>query len=338
MSFIGPSNTAARLQLLVLASALALLAFAAVAAGSAARGRSYSQKCIKNLQEIGRLSVLVACADSRMIPHRQSLSGTYRWLGLGSWDWGGANGLCEPYAAPSSPDAWINSLSADTRPYNATAFGFPVPPSANFSGFACPEDAGFFVGGNQPPPYVPPTCGTPSIFEQSVFQATGTSYQGDFLWFSEPFAGATASLRFGSFMRPYELFPKLGETVLFYDSRYSQAVLSTQEAVDAGIMPDIYAPTTIPPWHSPGGFNVLFVDGHVQTIPIHVSGSLLSIVVIDPVTNPYRTWLPRGNDWRWDALPERFVIERRTGNPILAPPTQGLMLPRPPSDLRSGTP
>jgi hypothetical protein len=331
---------ASRLELLVIATTLCMLLLGAAAVATATRGQSMVVACQSNLRRIGQLSVELANQDSRMIPHRQSTSGERWWRGLGAWDWGGADGRCG-YLRSDWHDP-TQSLGAQTRPYSRMLYGVPVPPNADFSVFGCPADTGAarIAPGYEPSFGILSPCSDAEadIIFQSMFQAFGTSFQGDFIWYTgEVIDYPNTGLRYGSFMRPYEWMPNPSELVLFAESRFMQAYLGTQEFAAGGAFPDIPA-TPVAPWHDPAGFNLLLTDGHVINAPVAVAGSLIPLTSFNPNDYPFREAMARGSGWRVDAFPEAFVLERRAGNPLLAPLSQGLMLPRPPEERRGTTP
>ncbi len=87
----------------------------------------------------------------------------------------------------------------------------------------------------------------------------------------------------------------------------------------------------VAPWHASAGFNLLLIDGHVINAPVNVSGSLVPLDSFPVDGYPYRLVMARGSDWRVDSFPEAFIVERRLGNPIVEPLSQGVMLPLPES-------
>lgn len=305
---MSPASSSNRLEILVLITALATAVLTLTLNASQNRRSVRTQSCMDNLRELGQTSVIVAHMDSRMIPHRQSSAGIAGWRGLGGWDWGGADGACGEYRTgwPYSPE---RALGAATRPYNVARFGNVIPPNADFGVFHCPADVGYQPVNSYTPYYFDASpCDQSSadaIFLQSAFTATGTSYQGEVLWI-----GNSTADHFGSFMRPYELFPNAAETVMFADGRFVQAYFSTEETLS--VLPFTGPPTTITPWHGSEGFNQLLVDGHAQSVQVAVSGSMLDALTFDPLVYD-RQYVLRGANWRIDALPEVYISERGAG-------------------------
>jgi len=324
-------NAVTRLELLVLVTALGGLALSAFDGAEVTRGQGQLLTCQAHLRQIGQLSVILANADSRMIAHRQSSSGSSAWNGLGAWDWGGADGQCGEYRTgwPLLPD---RAFGAETRPYNHALFGDTIPPNADFSVFGCPSDVGAAQSLIYEPYYSDPapcTSDEAEIVHTSMYQAFGTSFQGDFIWFPGNLGNDSTGLRYGSFMRPYELVTNPSELLLFAESRFMQAYISTKEFVAEGALGG--DPTSVASWHEPDGFNLLLIDGHVINAPISVSGSLIPLDSFPINDYQYRSVMARGSGWRVDSFPEAFVVERRQGNPLVQPLSQGLMLPLPAS-------
>lgn len=295
----------ARVELLVLLSALAMLVSMAAGPGRALQPANSTDRCTDNLRRIGQASAFVAATDNRGIPHRQSTAGMTSSRGQGSFDWGGSDGVDPQYSPnclPGNP-----CITAQTRPYNA----FLDPAASNV--YRCPADTGAV---NVPHPnYIPEPISLPyNPYLHSVAGASGTSYQGDFIWYSP---SATQAYRMGSFMRPVQLFPVPAETLLFYESRFAQAFLSTTEAVNAGGFPGTW-PTTIESWHRDNKFNALLVDGHVQRIELNMTGSMFDYLSYPADLYPGRSNMYRGPGWRYDAFPEELIIENIQGDPLPA--------------------
>ncbi|MEE8170062.1 MAG: hypothetical protein V3T70_05895, partial [Phycisphaerae bacterium] len=151
-------------------------------------------------------------------------------------------------------------------------------------------------------------------------------YQGDFIWYWDgpgvpPDEPGTA-FRFGSFMRPYHLFPRPDQTLLFYEGRFAQAYLSTEPyANGSGFNLD---PVTVPSWHNADQsiFNALMADGHTQRIRLTKEGPAIDPSTFDPETYPLKRGMIRGPGWRYDAFPEVFIVEGFSGDPM--PQTPGL--------------
>lgn len=264
--------------------------------------------CLNNLRRIGQMSATVASFGAQGVPHLQSTAGELNWIGLGAWDWGGANGT-HPYHGPSTGTCSNYCLTAETRPYNRA-----LNSGEDYEVYHCPSDTGVV----QNPNIQPQNPDGPGDFPTSVFLATGNSYEGDFLWTNQSGGLDPAAVRFGSFMRPYERFPLPAENLLFWDTRLPQQLLSTTEWTSAhsGIA------LSVPAWHAPFGHNALFVDGHAATLQVNVTGS-----VYDPMQYPanfgfVREDILRGPGWRYDAMNDPVILEGFNGIPALTAPPQ----------------
>lgn len=300
-----------RIELLVLAGA-ALLALAALgrATQQSASG-SGRARCFDNLHRIGQAATVVATQDRLSIQHRQSSVGRSNWVGLGAFDWGGADGS-GGYFSPRCVVSAAWCLDAETRPYNAVLAPAPLGPMgqiAAYEVFHCPEDTGAYPTAR----YVP---GSGQSNQQdyliSVFLASGNSYHGDFLWHSGSSGGESVANRTGSFMRPYDATPRLDETILFYDTPFAQAYMSTVES-------SAPSPVQVPSWHGEARHNVLRMDGHADAVEINVSGSMVPIDSFPIDEYPFRSGMFRGPGWRYDAFPEETIVEHYWGNPFTAP-------------------
>jgi len=290
------------LDVLVLITALsALLALGGLPVSGP--GGPSMAACLRNLQVIAQTSALVAASDSRAILHRQSSAGFFGWRGLGRADWGGADGS-DPYYGPNCGFPG-SCLSANTRPYNNY-----LSPMQISKVFHCPADTG---AADIPGNYVPAPSSGPNDYLTSVFQACGNSYHGDFLWF--PGSQSQSSMRAGSFMRPAGLVSNPAETMLFYDTRFAQAYLSTTEAIDfgAGIGQAVFVPS----WHEPTNrHNILLFDGHAAQVELNMTGSMIPMTSFPEDIYSHRNIMYRGTGWRYDAFPEEFVRENVVGDPL----------------------
>jgi len=279
------------------------------------QGAAMSERCKRNLGRLGQLSAMVSMQGRLNILHPESTNGPNAWRGLGAWDWGGADGACGETNStwPTSP----YHLGASTRPFNRFLYGEAVPANADYALFQCPADTGTDPGALYRAEYFDTEpCSAEQAEEvahKSVFLMQGNSYQGDFI--SYPFG--SWSVRFGSFLRPAEMFPAPSEVILFGEHRFMQAILSTTEAVQQGIVSG--TPTRVQSWHSSDGrFNLAHADGHVQSVDVNVTGSLLNP---DSMPSAWRVRL-RGQTWRYDAYPDVELFEAvAVPNPILDAPT-----------------
>lgn len=304
------------IELLVVISIIALLISILLPSLTAARQEGLRLKCVANLKTIGQHASNNSVSDNRGILHAQSVSGKRNWVGLGGWDYGGNDGICGEYRTgwPTLPN---EHLGAATRPYNLSVLGPTMTADTVVKEYQCPSDDGVVENPNYEPNFSDTSnCGTleSEMFRQSMSRAAGTSYQGDFLWYGGSAGGDTVALRFGTFMRAGTKIPSTSETLMFYEGRLAQAMLSAQEAIDAGA-PGV--PLDIPGWHGKlCEFNAVLADGHAQKIRLCRSGDMVDIVASFPaVEYPRRSGMFRGNGWRYDAFKEELVVEKYAGDP-----------------------
>src|SRR5262249_24184010 len=139
------------------------------------------------------------------------------------------------------------AFAAKTRPLSKLCSTGNTLMLDDFSVFHAPADQG-----DAPNPNSGPGSNDAAI---SMAKAYGTSYQGDFLWIP---SGNTGQ-RFGMFMRPLNMVPAPSETTLFYEARFAQAYISTQEFVAGGAFGG--TPTEVPGWYDDKPkFASLFAD------------------------------------------------------------------------------
>ena len=297
------------IELLVVISIIALLISILLPSLTAARQEGIRLKCMANLKSINGSAQNNAVSDNTGILHAQSKSGELGWLGLGAWDFGGNDGACGETRSDYSGTA---PLSAETRPFNIAVSGAEVGAGSKFAEYQCPADQGVAqIAPNYVPSYYSQEgCGVDEAEEalnSSMYRAMGTSYQGDFLRFPGMENGLEVGKRFGSFMNPQSKIKTGSELLLFYESRLGQAILSTQESIDAGTTGDNYVPVDVAGWHGKiGKFNATFADGSGRDVKCTSKGDMLDVVTqVDPNENPYRNGMLRGasTGWRYDNFP-----------------------------------
>ena len=286
------------IELLVVIAIIALLVAILLPALSAAKSEGLRTKCNTNLRSIAQLAVASATDDPRSIIHHQSTGGEVQWLGLGAWDWGGASGTDPDYSENSGPDGF----AAATRPLNKQMFGPALSQNSNFELYRCPGNEGQVAN---------PDYGgdTPDSLE-SMFKYKGNSYQGDFIWYRSGNTG----YRYGSFMRPVNQFTDTGKNLLFYECRFAQAFLTTEEFAPSLNFTPVTSP--IPGSHAKlGDFNVSFADGHAARIKVLPRGTMVNPNSLDANRYPYRDGMARGLEWWYDNFPRPFILEEGVGDP-----------------------
>lgn len=305
------------IELLVVISIIALLISILLPSLTAARQEGLRLRCVANLKVIGQHGTNNAASETRGILHAQSTAGLINWIGLGAWDSGGQDGKCGPHRTGWPTQASI-AMGAPTRPFNRSTGGADITPDFVAKEYQCPADEGTLENPNYAPDFTDPApCNDPvdiDSWQQSMFRAFGTSYQGDFLWFGISAGGEQAAARLGSFMRPSSIMPNAAEQLLFYEARFAQAWLSAQEWADVngGTALDI------PGWHGKlCEFNAVMCDGHAQKIKLCRQGDMIDIAASFPAADwgSYRNIMARGSGWRVDALRGPAVVERFRGDP-----------------------
>src|SRR5262249_34988773 len=143
------------------------------------------------------------------------------------------------------------------------------------------------------------------------------SYQGDFIWYegppqmnddTPPTRQPTAK-RSGSFICPTSKMKSASELLLFYETRFCQAYLATQETADMDPFQGNPAITVldIPGWHGKlGEYSVSFCDGSARRIKLLSKGFQIDAVrEFNPGTWPYfnSMWRGNGTNWRYDNFP-----------------------------------
>ncbi|MFO0973220.1 MAG: prepilin-type N-terminal cleavage/methylation domain-containing protein [Phycisphaerae bacterium] len=309
------------IELLVVISIIALLISILLPSLTAARQEGIRLKCAANIKSISQAAATNQVSTRTGILHQQALSGDYNWRGLGAWDYGGSEGICGEQrsdwpVSPGQAPAGTN-LGVVNRAYNIQQSGLQLGPGQVFKEYACPSDQGAVENPNYEPQFYNPnpcSLGTvEDVIRRSMYEGFGNSYQGDFVWFGGPtLQGQPTGLRFGSFMRPSSTINNSSELTLFYEHRFAQAFLSTQEWIDAGASSGggggTDVPLDIPGWHGKlAEFNVGFCDGTVRKVQLRKKGDAYDVLTLFPPEpaneDPpqyIRNVMARGNGWRID--------------------------------------
>ncbi|MBI5863233.1 MAG: prepilin-type N-terminal cleavage/methylation domain-containing protein [Planctomycetes bacterium] len=174
------------------------------------------------------------------------------------------------------------------------------------------------------------TAGYPtgqSMYMESVFKATGNSYMGDsFVLKDHNLDGSGgAYMRPGGYNRRAESFSDAGRNLLFWESRFIQAMLNTSEIATAGLAPSggqYWAtrpgmrPQDIVGHHGQiGKFNATFADGHAGIIACRSQGDMQKPSDFrDGRTRFWRVYW-RGLGWKYDNLPGTKHYQREWFNP-----------------------
>jgi len=300
------------IELLVAISTITALLGILLPSLSAARNQAQSTKCASNLRQIAAIAISVGVDDPRGIIHRQSTNGAFDHVGLGKFDFGGADGY-----DPDDPQNIYNEqapgfhLGAVTRPNNIAEFGSALSTRSDFSHYRCPGNEGAFKSANQNET----TWGaeTPTRIE-SMFKAVGTSYVGDALPIAPDGPNTEPAYRIGAFMRPSSRIPDTSILVLFAEFRLAQAGAHSQEFIKSSGF--TFTVQTVSGSHGRRSvFYTSFTDGHVAPVRILSAGTVFAPYAGDP--DIPRRFAVGGNGWRNNAFPnsDPYVIEHIIGDP-----------------------
>jgi len=294
------------IELLVVIAIIALLIAILMPALSVSRREGQRAKCLSNLSQQGKFASMnsVDDAESRLhTPHE--ISGDY-WVSPGDFDWGGGNGQDQWFRSGPGGVAVPPYKGAQGRFMNRLLYGSVVTGQEDFSLFRCPGDENMV----ETVDYGPPS----PIYKKSVFAATGNSYQGD-LWYlyDEYCPSGTPSRRFGAYNRPTNLFPDASMSLLFWETRFMQAMTNTVEIADGGGQASNHSttfggsPAEVMGSHGKSGrFNVVCADSHVETVTLHKEGGMYRPSDFEDVVSPrptYWRYYWRSNRWRYDNFP-----------------------------------
>ncbi len=323
------------IELLVVIAIIALLISILMPALSSARNEGAKVKCLANLREHSKFAQMNGVDTEKGVMHVEHefvmqnnvtpspnvpgsedglLTVGEKWMGDGDHDWGGASGMDVKFR---QSQFGTTAKGAQGRYMNRLAFGANHTDTEDFRLFQCPGQDGMVrnVGSCLPP--TPGAAGTGNLdyYVQSMFQAVGNSYMGDYYWLKihglaefEP----DIYRMFGAFRRPSSLFPDPSQALMYWESRFMQAMMNTTEigqmslgSIQAGV-----SPTTVPGSHGKlGRFNATFADGHAANLKLTKKGDMFRSIKQNPSDTLWRLrW--RGQGWKYDNFPAPTIGQR----------------------------
>ncbi len=332
------------IELLVVVAIIALLISILLPSLNGARQQAKRVVSLANLKEHANYAHLYAEEHEQRILHAPHLK-TEEWLdraptqgaldnrawsmGAGDWDWGGKDGKVNSgllVFRPAQPDRPWNGRHRGAYGRFMNKFHFKKDEAVkNENEYALWRDPGDFGLDTDVRAAASPAS-TGDWFAKSVYEAAGNSYMGDFYFYKDHYwdnIDGQTYRRFGAYRRPLEWFPEPQRALLFWESRFIQALSNTVEIGHASLTPSGgptlgQQPREVSGWHGNSGqFVAAFADGHAAVIDCHREGSMFSPRDFRDGQNEFWKLHWRSTTWRYDNFPSDYV-GRSWISPILS--------------------
>lgn len=313
------------IELLVVVAIISLLIAILLPSMGQAREQAKRAKCLAQLKEHIRFAHFNAQEDSKQqlhkahpatredepIPAGQSAQSWYRYFGSGDHCWGGADGAIPEYQRGTTSNPGKGSIGRFMNRFIVGSESVASDQnSKSWDIFREPGEDTLYGEYDRGRPAT--MCMEPRKLEltRSIFMATGNSYQGDTLAIKDharPDGHEYA--KFGAYRRPLHKFNNTAKNVVFWESRFFQALTNTVEIGTTGINSTNQRirpggiPQDIPDHHrTVGRFNVAFADGHASIVRIAREGTMHKPADYRNPQSGAIYWRLhwRGSNWQYD--------------------------------------
>lgn len=328
------------IELLVVIAIISLLISILLPSLKGAREQSKRAKCLSNLSQFAKFSHYNAQEEKGQRLHmshpatreegRRPTDPAPYWMGAGDHCWGGNNGSMTEYQivglGPTQP-----GKDGGRRFMNKFLFGsnggFSNQTPRNDNDFELFKEPGVDTYFGRFQTDATRMCMEPRVREldedsEGVYKATGNSYMGDTFSLKDHQAPVGLEyIRWGAYRRRLDRFTDPGRNVLWWESRFRQALVNTVEIATTTINSGNQTtrpgakPQDIMGHHGVAGkFNVAFVDGHAQVLTLKAQGWMHKPSDYRDGQNKFWKLNWRGTGWRYDNFPAK-VIDHPWFNP-----------------------